>query len=675
MIDEKRVAHIRAELKEIMAMDYGKMRSKLRSMASPILAHHVADNDVDIADIQRRSTNAIKMPSYKPTVSGVIMSCSIPALYDIIFSEFGASNVLDAILDPFTYGYSNSSKSGYDFGRHKEVSDELHKQRVEWIGTAPDEKTSTWRDRDAQDLDEFDANTLGANALLDIISKVCLMTECEVDTDDITTALVQVLKNFAKTWEVPMFDIKAQGLHDLMENEPLIATEYNLKHPNWKETEDKLNDRDVPFDGICSHVVYNLAQMHSSIGLHPKLGLGTKSKASLASKVKSASKDSLNLVNMTLKTIGLDDIEKLSNDYDDMMSKVDVQAEELADMEKKLRIMSASTAIAPSKVEASGEIPSGKQVTKKAHEVFTIPSASKKMFDFDILTWEWEKPHPYVPAIDSGYIFRPSSLLRVLYALNTNQRVYLHGHTGSGKTTFIEQVCAYTSTPFMRVNFDSEVTRMDLLGRDVLTTGSSGATESKFVEGILPKMMTTPCVGCFDEIDFIRPDVAYVMQRAFEGNGLMLTEDGGRVVQPHPQFRMVATGNTVGQGDEYGMYQGARPQSMAMIDRFTIWVNVPYLDKKQRDDLLKSKVPLLKDNQREQLNQYVGEHLEAFTTSKVLQPISPRGMLSLGDTIVNFCTLFNNKDAVNEALEAVILDRCTQQDRAVLKGIVNRIFS
>ena len=112
-------------------------------------------------------------------------------------------------------------------------------------------------------------------------------------------------------------------------------------------------------------VVYNLAQMHSSIGLHLSR-LGTKSKVSLASKVKSASKDSLNLVNMTLKTIGLDDIEKLSNDYDDMMSKVDVQAEELADMEKKLRVMSASTAIAPSKVEASGEIPSGKQVTRKA---------------------------------------------------------------------------------------------------------------------------------------------------------------------------------------------------------------------------------------------------------------------------------------------------------------------
>ena len=191
-----------------MAMDYGKMRSKLRSMASPILAHHVADNDVDIADIQRRSTNALKMPA-KTTVSGVIMSCSIPALYDIIFNEFGASNVLDAILDPFRYDYSNSSKSGYDF-EHKEVSDELHKQRTEWIGTAPDEKTST-RDRDAQD-DEFDANTLGATTLLDIMSKVCLMTECEVDTDDITTALVQVLKNFAKTWEVSMFETKAEGL-------------------------------------------------------------------------------------------------------------------------------------------------------------------------------------------------------------------------------------------------------------------------------------------------------------------------------------------------------------------------------------------------------------------------------------------------------------------------------
>ena len=187
--------------------------------------------------------------------------------------------------------------------------------------------------------------------------------------------------------------------------------------------------------------------------------------------------------------------------------------------------------------------------------------------------------------------------------------------------------------------------------------------------------MSTPCIGCFDEIDFIRPDVAYVMQRAFEGNGLMLTEDGGRVVQPHPQFRMIATGNTVGQGDEFGMYQGARPQSMAMIDRFTIWVSVPYLDIAQRDQLIKNKVPALKDEQRDQLNKYVEEHLEAFTTSKVLQPISPRGMLSLADTMVAFTTLFNSRDATKEALEAVILDRCTQQDRAVLKGIVNRIFT
>ena len=114
---------------------------------------------------------------------------------------------------------------------------------------------------------------------------------------------------------------------------------------------------------------------------------------------------------------------------------------------------------------------------------------------------------------------------------------------------------------------------------------------------------------------------------------------------------------------------------MAMIDRFTIWVNVPYLDIPQRDQLIKNKVPALKDNQRDQLNKYVEEHLEAFTKSKVLQPISPRGMLSLAETMVAFTTLFNSRDATNEALEAVILDRCTQQDRAVLKGIVNRIFT
>ena len=145
---------------------------------------------------------------------------------------------------------------------------------------------------------------------------------------------------------------------------------------------------------------------------------------------------------------------------------------------------------------------------------------------------------------------------------------------------------------FGRINFDSEISRFDLIGRDILIS-EDGKTVSKFVDGLLPQFMSTPTIACFDEIDFVRPDVAYVMQSALEGNGLVITEDGGRIVRPHSHFRMFATGNTQGQGDEKGMYQGARPQSLALLDRFTVWAKIDYLDAKQRRNLVIKKLSLI----------------------------------------------------------------------------------
>ena len=320
-----------------------------------------------------------------------------------------------------------------------------------------------------------------------------------------------------------------------------------------------------------------------------------------------------------------------------------------------------------------GTIPSGKLITVNAADAFKL-TRGRKQFGFKIPMWQWDSPHPHVPEIDENYVFRPFELLRVLYAIMTNQRCYLHGHTGSGKTTLVEQVAAHLNWPFMRVNFDSEITRMDLIGRDVLTN-EGGVTSSKFVDGILPQMMSGPYIGCLDEIDFVRPDIAYVLQRAAEGNGLMLTEDGGRMVKPHKLFRMFATGNTVGQGDEFGMYQGARPQSMAFLDRFTVWVKVDYLKPADRLKLIKSRLPKLAEDQATRLNNYVTEHLEAFTKSKVMQPISPRGFLSLGQAMCAYLSFIDDeKRAVEEAISTTILDRASTNDRAVLKAISQRVW-
>jgi cobaltochelatase CobS subunit len=317
------------------------------------------------------------------------------------------------------------------------------------------------------------------------------------------------------------------------------------------------------------------------------------------------------------------------------------------------------------KVPSDGTIPSGKIVMKAIDKVFPLTTSAA----FDIPVWEWDGVHPDVPTIDPHYIFREDLLVKALYAIVSNQRMYLQGHTGAGKTTLLEQIAAHLNWPFARINFDSEITRMDLIGRDTLKDG-----KSVFVDGVLPRLMQSPYIVAFDEIDFCRPDVAYVMQSVLEGNSFRITEDGGRPVSPDPMFRMFATGNTVGQGDEHGMYQGARPQSLAFLDRFTIWGKVDYLNKEQRADLLARHNPGLTDGETTIINKYVEEHLKAFQDAKILQPISPRGMLAVGKAVAHLNTVFRGrKDNMTEALKMTVLDRATQSDYAVIRGIIDRV--
>ena len=341
------------------------------------------------------------------------------------------------------------------------------------------------------------------------------------------------------------------------------------------------------------------------------------------------------------------------------------QAKDMAGAISRLTKELAAKPFADAKVVGDGTIPNGKIIFKSVGSIF--PDLAK--INFDIPVWEWDGHHPDVPEIDPHYIFREDLLISALHAVLSNQRMYLQGHTGSGKTTLIEQVAAHLKWPFTRINFDSEITRMDLIGRDTLQDG-----KSVFVDGMLPRAMSGPYIAVFDELDFCRPDVSYVMQAALEGNGLVITEDGGRVVEPHPQFRMFGTGNTVGQGDEHGMYQGARPQSLAFLDRFTIWAKVPYLNSDQRTDLLKRHYPALADDEVSTVIKYSTEHLTAFEQAKVLQPISPRGILAIANAMMFFNSIYpGDKGNIKRALTQTIVDRATEADGAVLKGIVDRV--
>lgn len=317
-------------------------------------------------------------------------------------------------------------------------------------------------------------------------------------------------------------------------------------------------------------------------------------------------------------------------------------------------------------------IPAGSMTQAKANVVFNV-SAAAAQFDFDVPVFDWASPHPMVPEVDPDYQFEPISLLRALWGLCTGQKMWLHGETGTGKTTLIEQIAARLQWPVARVNFDSEITRMDLIGRDTLVQ-ENGATVTRFVDGILPAAMQMPCIFLCDELDFIRSDVSYVLQRSLESKGLLITEDGGRLIQPDPMFRIVATANTRGQGDDTGRYMGARPQSAALLDRFTCWIRVDYMKPAALAKLLQSKLPHVKPAQVNRMVKYASEHWHGFTNRDILQPLSPRGLVSAGEAFTFLSALMPEDEAMKQAIATTISERANETDAQTIAGIVQRVF-
>ena len=397
-------------------------------------------------------------------------------------------------------------------------------------------------------------------------------------------------------------------------------------------------------------------------------GMGSEKRIELDDHLKKA-------VNAILENLGVS-VDSINSQMDDLVSDAATAKEEASIL--ATRLASAMSAVsAPTAVAADGKIPEGNVLMKRAKDIFSVEKSEEKMRDtllnFDVPFFEWEGVHPDVPSIDPNYKFDMTALFRVLQGIVDSNNSYLYGHTGTGKSTLVEQVCAHLKFPLVRVNFDSEISRMDLIGRDTLVT-VDGQTVSKFVDGVLPDALSRPCLLLCDEVDFIRPDVMYVFQRVLEGNGLLISEDGGRKVIANPWFRLIATANTCGQGDESGMYQGARPQSMATLDRFENWVSVGYMKPEKETAWLKNSNPLLPDPTADMLVRYAGEHRVAFMDGKIMQPLSPRGLRAMARRFVSAMALISHEaDALEEAFGSTILDRCTSQDKVVLEGLYQRI--
>ena len=201
----------------------------------------------------------------------------------------------------------------------------------------------------------------------------------------------------------------------------------------------------------------------------------------------------------------------------------------------------------------------------------------------------------WVPTIDSNYVFDKNTTLAILAGFEHDRRVMIQGYHGTGKSTHIEQVAARLNWPCIRVNLDSHISRIDLIGKDAIVI-EDGKQITKFKEGILPWSIQNPVALVFDEYDAGRPDVMFVIQRVLEKGGNFTLLDQNKVLKQHPFFRLFATTNTIGLGDTTGLYQGTQQINQGQLDRWNIITTLNYLKFDKELEIILEKIFITKSS-------------------------------------------------------------------------------
>src|SRR5947209_8225609 len=294
--------------------------------------------------------------------------------------------------------------------------------------------------------------------------------------------------------------------------------------------------------------------------------------------------------------------------------------------------------------------------------------------DSDLEVPAYSEVDPHVPDIDSDYRFDRATTLAILAGFSKNRRVIVTGYHGTGKSTHIEQVAARLNWPCVRVNLDSHISRVDLIGKDAIVI-RDGLQVTEFRDGMLPWALQHNVALCFDEYDAGRPDVMFVIQRVLESSGRLTLLDQNKVIKPHPAFRLFATANTVGLGDTTGLYHGTQQINQGQMDRWSIVSTLNYLphDEEMRIVLAKAKSFGKSEAKRKIISNMVRVAdltRSAFINGDLSTVMSPRTVLTwaenaeiFGDLGFAFRVTFVNKcDELERPLVAEFYQRCLGEE-------------
>ncbi|NBX73371.1 MAG: AAA family ATPase [Alphaproteobacteria bacterium] len=303
----------------------------------------------------------------------------------------------------------------------------------------------------------------------------------------------------------------------------------------------------------------------------------------------------------------------------------------------------------------------------------TLPTQTVLARDVFGVDCDWNIPAfahatEHVPAIDANYRFDPETTLAILAGFAFNRRVLVQGYHGTGKSTHIEQVAARLNWPCLRLNLDSHISRLDLVGRDAIVL-QGGQQVTEFKEGLLPWALQTPCALVFDEYDAGRPDVMFVIQRVLEVDGKLTLLDQNRVITPHSAFRLFATANTIGLGDATGLYHGTQPINQGQMDRWNVVVTLNYLAPAAEADIVLAKCAWMNNAEgKETIRRMValaGLTRQGLMNGDLSTVMSPRTVITWAEN----ARIFGKLD---RAFRMTFLNKCDDTERPAIAEMYQR---
>ena len=301
-----------------------------------------------------------------------------------------------------------------------------------------------------------------------------------------------------------------------------------------------------------------------------------------------------------------------------------------------------------------------------------IKISVKQVFgiDSELKVEGFSKKNEYVPDIDKHYKFDRDTTLAIIAGFKYNKKVIIHGYHGTGKSTHIEQIAARLNWPCIRVNLDSHISRIDLIGKDAIVLKNNKQV-TEFQEGILPWSIQNPIALVFDEYDAMRPDVAFLMTKVLEAEGGLTLLEKNKIIKPNNYFRLFATANTIGLGDTTGLYTGTQQINQAQLDRWNIVTTLNYLSLENEMEIILAKNKNFNNPKgKEKISNMIkvaSLTRKGFIGGDISTLMSPRTVLHWAENIEIF------KDT-GYAFRVTFLNKCDEIEKNIIAEYYQRCF-